>query len=257
MITLYDIEFTLPGKTISPFVMKVRLALNYKKIPHRTVWVKDYEVQTRFAELGLPINDMTDPAPRYKVPTIHDDSTGVSVSDSARVIAYLDKTYPDTPTLIPAGTEAAIVALDSAVFTHMIRSVFPALAPRIAMWMDEKSREHYRPDAESVIGMRLEEFFTDLTFERDVWEKAVEDFKVADRLFEKARLIKGGAQADEGPYLTGKNLTYADLSAGGALIWARRILGDHEEPWNRLKGWSEGRWLRLYEALQEYAVIHD
>ncbi|TEB33646.1 hypothetical protein FA13DRAFT_1754142 [Coprinellus micaceus] len=256
MITLYDLEFTLPGKTVSPFVMKTRLALNYKKLPHRTVWIKDHELQARAAELGLPINDISDGAPRYKVPIIHDSSTGVSVSDSARIIAYLDKTYPDTPTLIPAGTEAAAVALDAAVLTNIIGSVFPAIAPRIGSLMDEKSLGVFRARVVGIIGMKYEEFFERPEFERGIWEKAAVGFSVADRIFEKARLVKGDASADEGPFLTGKDITYADISVGGALIWARRVLGDHEEPWEVLKGWNGGRWLKLYEALQPYAVIH-
>ena len=125
------------------------------------------------------------------------------------------------------------------------------------MWMDEKSRETYQGSMEGVIGIKFEEFFEKPEFERGVWEKATEAYSAADRIFEKARLVKGDANAEEGPFLTGKNITYADLSAGGALIWARRLLGDHEEPWEILKGWNGGRWLKLYEALQPYAVIYE
>ncbi|KAF9542269.1 hypothetical protein CPC08DRAFT_588882, partial [Agrocybe pediades] len=37
----------------------------------------------------------------FTVPTIHDSSTGMYLSDSFLIVQYLDKTYPNTPKFFP------------------------------------------------------------------------------------------------------------------------------------------------------------
>lgn len=44
----------------------------------------------------------------YTLPAIYDPSTGTGVADSFEIARYLDKQYPTTPTVIPAGTEALL-----------------------------------------------------------------------------------------------------------------------------------------------------
>ncbi|KAK0452716.1 uncharacterized protein EV420DRAFT_1630370 [Desarmillaria tabescens] len=92
---LYDIPSTVSNKAWSPNVWKARYVLNYKGLPYRTEWVD--------SPTSKPSDGV---APHYTLPLLHDHSTGASVSESAAIARYLDKTYPETPVVIPAGTNA-------------------------------------------------------------------------------------------------------------------------------------------------------
>ena len=56
---------------------------------------------------------------------------------------------------------------------------------------------------------------------------------------------------DEGPFLEGRTPMYADLIVGGWLQMMRNCLPE----WEELRGWHEGLWGRLYDALEEWAEV--
>jgi glutathione S-transferase len=86
MITLYDNAF-------SPFARKVRMALDYKRIPHEAV----DGLSRKNRELLEAVNG------RVEVPAIRHD--GVVVVNSADIVAYLERVFPDRP-LYPASDAA-------------------------------------------------------------------------------------------------------------------------------------------------------
>ncbi|KAJ3509613.1 hypothetical protein NMY22_g16235 [Coprinellus aureogranulatus] len=258
MITIYDTEFNvLPGRTISPFVAKVRIALKYKNIPHKTVWLEFSRFAPQAAELGLPLNDTdNDDPPRYKVPIIHDSETGQTVCDSTRIILYLERTYPNTPRIIPPGAEALAVAFDTLVRQHVSGVIVPSVSARLALLLDDSERRRIsfvQIIEAAFLKMPLDEFIANPEHERAVWEKAESQFDVVNKLLEKAKLVTNGSEV--GIFMGGNTLTYADLCLGAVLYWARTALGtEGEEHWQRLAGWNEGRWVRLHEALKVYTA---
>lgn len=54
---------------------------------------------------------------------------------------------------------------------------------------------------------------------------------------------------DEGPFLEGRTLMYADLIVGGWLQMMRNCLPE----WEELREWHGGLWGRLHDALDEWA----
>lgn len=56
---------------------------------------------------------------------------------------------------------------------------------------------------------------------------------------------------DEGPFLEGAVLMYADLIVGGWLLMMKVCLPESE--WEMLREWDGGLWGRLVDALGEYA----
>jgi glutathione S-transferase len=85
----------------------IRLALNYKQIPYKTVWVEFADVQAVGQRIGAtPSTAYPDGTPRYTLPTIYDPNTGRTVSDSVAIAKYLDEQYPERR-LFPDGTEHA------------------------------------------------------------------------------------------------------------------------------------------------------
>jgi hypothetical protein len=90
--------------------VKQRLALNYKRIPYKTVWVGLADVQTASKKIGsTPTTTYADGTPRYTLPTIYDPNTDRVVTDSVAIAQYLDKQYPEHP-LFPNGTADVQVA---------------------------------------------------------------------------------------------------------------------------------------------------
>lgn len=87
----------------------IRLALNYKQIPYKTVWVEFADVQAVGKRIGAtPSTTYPDGTPRYTLPTIYDPNTGRTVSDSVAIAKYLDEQYSEHR-LFPDGTVDAQV----------------------------------------------------------------------------------------------------------------------------------------------------
>jgi glutathione S-transferase len=91
------------------------LALNYKKVPYTTVWVQYSDIQTVLKEIGAtPTDKRPTGEDRYTLPTIRNPATGEVISDSAKIIAYLEEKYPERP-LIPQGTLEQQVAFSNQI----------------------------------------------------------------------------------------------------------------------------------------------
>lgn len=92
----------------SHYVEKVILALEFKKIPWRGIDVDAFSKK-----------EMRRFAARQYVPLIHDTGRGVALSDSSRILEYLDERFPQEPRLFPKEGEGVediypwLVAMDS------------------------------------------------------------------------------------------------------------------------------------------------
>lgn len=84
--------------------MRIRLVLNYKKVPYKTVWVEYADIQTLSKEIGAqPTDKRPNGEPRYTLPAIRITSTGEVIADSAKILQHVEVKYPENP-LIPPGT---------------------------------------------------------------------------------------------------------------------------------------------------------
>lgn len=79
---------TLHGAPLSPFVRKVRFALEYKQQPYESKMVVPYATPEEYKALN--------PLRRVPALTIGDD---ITLADSAVICHFLDDYFPETPTL--------------------------------------------------------------------------------------------------------------------------------------------------------------
>ncbi|KAI9456326.1 hypothetical protein HD554DRAFT_2145587 [Boletus coccyginus] len=100
-IVLYDIPCITPGRPWSPNTMKTRYCLVYKRLPFTTVWVELPDIAGLLQSKGIT-------HPPYTLPAIEDPNTGAFTMDSLAIAAYLDETYPETPSVLSPAARAGL-----------------------------------------------------------------------------------------------------------------------------------------------------
>ncbi|KAF9445115.1 hypothetical protein P691DRAFT_735531 [Macrolepiota fuliginosa MF-IS2] len=247
MITLYDITGKPPIKTGSPNVWKTRYVLNYKKLPHKTIFVEFPDIEDELKKAGIPPSGKKPDGvtPHYTCPSIIDDATGAVVSDSYKIAEYLDKAYPDTPKLFPPGTEA----LQAAFYDHfpqVLAPLWPIVLPRVPrVVMDERSAEHY-------IRMYSERFGMPLAQMEPVGEERVAAWAKVKAGFGQ---LDGWLSKSSGPFIMGDTVTFVDFVVASTLHSLRTLFGENSEEWRDIDGWNDGRWAGILKNLKEYASV--
>ncbi|KAF5314559.1 hypothetical protein D9611_007032 [Ephemerocybe angulata] len=262
-LTLYDFEHGLPGKTISPWVAKARIVLNYKGLKHRTHFFRFLEIEKGSIELGIPANEFerkADGSPKWTIPSLQDPTTKASLSDSLRIIDYLDRTYPETPQMLTPETVAAALAFEAAIRDHVTKHAFKAVgvkAAEAALGDGEKIR--FRTFVEGFLGMTLEQWKSDPKNGEEAMKALKEGFDTFEGLiFKKADLVaEARGLKQQGPFIGGEKLTYVDAALGAVFRWMENLFGEDSAEWKQVMEWNNGRWGRLYKNIKPYTVVHE
>ncbi|KAJ7492031.1 hypothetical protein FB451DRAFT_1021747 [Mycena latifolia] len=244
LITLYDIDSSVPGRAWSPNTAKARYALNFKGLPFKTVWVEHPDIEAVCKKIGAK---PTSPGGlQYTLPVIHDPSTDTVVSDSIEIARYLDATYPDRPRLIPVGTAALHYAFTDAhaatlgpLYAYALPATLPILHP--------VGQDYFRRTREELVfgGRRLEDVMPTGEAHVAMWQKVKDGLGVVDGWISK--------NGESSRFVMGDEMCYADITVGGYLRWAKLVLG--RELWEEIMGWHGGRWSNLMSALEKYETV--
>ncbi|XP_006456489.1 hypothetical protein AGABI2DRAFT_146311 [Agaricus bisporus var. bisporus H97] len=235
MITFYDLARKSPQTTWSQNPFKTRFALNYKKLPYRTVNLELPEVESELKKVGIPPSSTwADGRPMYTSPSIFDDSTNTGVSDSYKIAQYLDKTYPDTPKLFPPGTEA-LQASFYAQFNELRVPTFPFLIPTFFRILNPPSAEYYSQP---------------LADYEPKGEERVEAWKKVEASY---NTLYGWLSQSMGPYFMGDTVTFADFAVGGMIYAVETCIGKDSKEFKDLMTWNDGRWAEFRKSLEQYA----
>ncbi|KAH8087189.1 hypothetical protein BXZ70DRAFT_544347 [Cristinia sonorae] len=260
-LVLYDI---LGGTsaTSNPFAFApnswvLRYALNFKGLKYHTEWIEYPDVEPTCKSLGVPPTDViTFPSgttqPFYTLPVLHDPTTNTTIPDSLAIIAYLDKTYPDTPSVLGAGTGMRGLY---GMFRDMVEEEVTGkiyvinLAPVVKL-LNERSAEYYR---KTRVGL---EEINPVGSEKDkkLWEDVEASLKRLGMWYDLAAQGYVGMGDDGGEkgetFIAGGNeAAFPDLFLASRLLWVRIALGETGvlNGWVRLKELDGGRWGRLLE----------
>ncbi|KAJ3533989.1 hypothetical protein NMY22_g7106 [Coprinellus aureogranulatus] len=262
MITLYDYETRLAGKTISPWAMKVRLALNYKSLPHKTIWFGPFNIEERAKSLGLPLNS-SEKNPdgtlgRYKIPILHDPSTSQTIVDSARILQYLDTAYPDTPRIVNPETKILAIGFEDRLMKDIVIHVYPMVGGRVARFMEPEDEVIYKTRIGAMLRLNVDELLSSPSLVDQRWKHAEQGLSALASHFTSAELVYGPeAEGVKGGFLAGSKPGLADFSLAAMLIWMKRGLGEDDERWKEVEGWNDGRWAKYLDAFKPYTEIHE
>ncbi len=190
---LYDLAGANPDLRFSPFCWRARLALAHKGLEFESIpW--------RFSEKEAIAFSGQD-----RVPVLIDGAT--VVSDSWAIALYLEKTYPERPSLFGhrdavAPTKFLNHWVDLVLHPEIIRMIVTDIYKRI----DGNDKEYFRKSREARFAMPLESITDDRA-------TRIESFRA---LLQPLR-----ATLSAQPFLGGDQPRYADYIAFGAFQFAR------------------------------------
>ncbi|KAH0490288.1 hypothetical protein TgHK011_001765 [Trichoderma gracile] len=268
-ITLYDIAHKPPvtKHCFSPNPWKTRFALNFKALPYTTTWVRMPDIPYARRELGLPAcRKFADGTDFYTLPVIKDASAGVVLGDSFDIAVYLQRTYPDSGggDLFPEQTldyafdpgYALAVPLSERAdgghpeyyrFNTNVDAAFTSHVPLMVsrMAFDPATEEQTKAEFVRRAGVKS---WDDFALTSEAREKFMQSFEAA--LGDLARLYRRDAS---GPFLLGKQASYADFIVGAWLRMSSMCLPESE--WDEVRSWHDGVFGKLHDALDAYAEV--
>lgn len=203
------------------------------------------DIEALYKKIGAkPALKKPDGSPYYALPIIEDSPTGAVVSESALIAEYLDAAYPDTPKLFPPGT----VPLQHAFIDmqmDILANLWPFTVYQSYTVLNPRSEAHYRRSMEAYFVSKIEDLVPPEGEERDaLWAKARTGFEKVDAWYQKGK--------DEGPYLLGKTICFADFVFAAFASWPKRIWGEDSVQWQDMKTWGEGRLGALVDSFAKY-----
>jgi len=184
----------------------------------------------------------------YTVPTIYDPNTDRAVTDSQKIVDYLEEQYPETPSLFPPGTRALQSLFVSANYMDLLSSVLPIILADCLRVGTERNAAYFRRTREPLPGgVTIEQ--AQLKGEARV--QAIQRF--IDKLGVIDEVIR--VHGDNSTFITGDSPANADINIAAVLTQIRRAAGSDSDIWRSILDAHGGRWARLMDALEPFRVV--
>ena len=269
-LIFYDISSPHVPRSYAPNPSKARLALSFKRAPFTTTWIDILAIPSVRQSLACPATrKLDDGSDFYTLPILHDPATGKILGDSFDIANYLDDAFPDPQrTLFPPDTDTRGTGLDY-TSPHIDTPLFAPLTHAQGDRNKAYARFNRHVDATFSAHLAGHGQFLPLNPETaeevkalfarrahlSCWDDLIVDDPVArGELLGKfregmAELAGLFAVNEDGPYLEGERVTYADMVVGGWVNMMAMLMP--REEWVEFRGWYGGVFGRLHDALQE------
>ncbi|RDB17692.1 Glutathione S-transferase-like protein ustS [Hypsizygus marmoreus] len=244
-LTLFDIPTAKGAETWSPDVWRVRMVLNYKRLPYKTEWVDMPDIgnvgqrigaKTTIQKPGSKTQEMLWTCPMLIDPN-HPNALGKSVvlSGSQVIVEYLEDAYPERK-VIPEGTAALHAAWSDFITQNIEEKIWTLVVTLCPNILSERGKQYFVTTRETWWGPLVE-----LCPDREkAWAGVKEGLdKVA------AALDSNGEDDGANLRVVPGRETYADFVMLSLLLWAGAIV--QRDEWDTLRSWNGGRWGRILD----------
>ncbi|KZV63894.1 hypothetical protein PENSPDRAFT_615956 [Peniophora sp. CONT] len=242
-LTLHDIPSMLSDKAWSPNTWRVRYVLNIKSIPYETQWLLHPEIEPELRRVGAPPTiHWILKTETYTLPAIYDPTKNAGISDSNKIAAYLEETYPESRSLRVA---ESIDFVDS-YGRRLNEALFLLLAAQTAENLVPETRPAWREKRERAFGVRLEALA-----EPD--ERR--DMLLTDVLGVLTDIDAYSNSKGDSPFIQDDELTYCDVVIAATLTWTRRVAGVDSDVYGLIMEVHGGRWKWLMDRFTEWEIV--
>lgn len=203
-IILYD----LPSKgrnscwTLNPW--KIRLALNFKGLDYRTVWVEYPDIEETLSR-HIPPNEP--PAALYTIPAIQIGTE--HIMDSHNIAARLEEDYP-VPSM---HLDSPLLPIIYKLIPNAHNPLRPIFVPQVSQnLLNPRSVEYFTRTREAAFGKTFAQLQAESRGD-EAWMEATPSIKALGELLKK----------EGGPFFMGETTSYADFVVVGWLKMYHRI----------------------------------
>ncbi|WPH01513.1 Hypothetical protein R9X50_00435900 [Acrodontium crateriforme] len=207
-LILYD----LPSKGEKPTcwsynAWKTRLALNYKTIPYRTSWTEYPSIAPQARTFGIEPNPSVS-STGFSIP-IARFPDGKYIMNSLQIAHELEKFQPE-PSL---RLENGYVQPTTESVNLIVRALAPRAVPRVwELLLNPASQPYFHETRTRRFGMALTDVAESLEA-RDAWENAMPGVE----------RLKALLHENEGPFIAGEEVSYADFILAGLWRFCERL----------------------------------
>ncbi|KAH0493911.1 hypothetical protein TgHK011_000554 [Trichoderma gracile] len=208
-VVLYDLA-CVKKICFSPTVWRIRLMLNYKRIPYKTIFLEMPDIEPTLRELGLPPHDpASGNKSSYTVPAIQHVPTNRYIMDSRTIAEFLESKYPDPPLQLTSELGSEI---ELKLRTLVAPTLYQSIIPREVNLLSPRAQEYFRRTREAQLGKKLEEL---LVGEDERWEATDADWRAIGELMRQNQV--------EGPFILGARPSYTDFFIAGSMQSVRAV----------------------------------
>lgn len=232
------------------------MCLKLKDLRFETQYLEYPDIEPFQKENGFePTGIKPDGSPFYTLPAIFDPSTGAKVTDSWNIAIYLDKTYSQTPKLLPIGTLSLQRAWVDTTFSYLVLS-FPFIAALGVAKMNPRSVPHFRRLGEFITGKPFDEIMPQGEEAVAMWARLKEAMGKIDAWYTvSSEEVVESTRKEKGPFVGGEWPLFADVVVVAYLLGQRRAWGEQGEKWKEVCTWHGGRWGRLVARAEELHIV--
>lgn len=260
-LVLYDAE-TKKG-SFSPYALRSRMALNYKKLNFKTEWLPLSGIKEAYEKIGIPPTPHRAVNPHYTVPALIDTSVEppAIISQSFNIDKYLDEKFPEPPLwfvrppnvsdedsqkklafleqlseILQGRKDERITVLFALVIPHVPNILLDVDVPYFkesrAQWYQKPFDEIGPKDQQEALDT-VKDMFDGLSQFLDSYRG--NPFNPEDPL--------------EQPWVLVDEVSWGDFALAGMFSWVQVSC---PPIWEEMKTWQNGRWLRLINETAQW-----
>ena len=235
------------------------------------------DIEAVCRERGIPPSKLvhspgfkSEPKPIYTLPAIFDPNSNQYISESAKIMRYLDDQFPANPShsdhpaqnlnasmthagvAFPPHTLPLQTAFLSAFTAKVLVPVWPCIIPSVSALLPEgRHRDAFNRTREDAYGRSVSAWAEDPQEVRSVrFEKVLRGWEGVGRWLDAG--LEEGEERRRAMFVMGNEPVFADYVIAATLAYMKNVFGEESGEWEEICRYDRGRWSALSRFWQEY-----